>query len=230
MVIGVIIPTKGRHSLLEQVLGCMINQDYRGPIHILLYNNSRSIQQLGDFQLPLHISIQLINNYINPETGLPFTALGQIYRHAIQLLPEGIDLVTFTDDDDLYLPNHISQAAERIGDNTAFKPYYSWFRTPKGMTKAHNVHEPSIFVRPAHVLEYGFRDGADCHHQWIAPLGHFDDPGATPTFIYQWMGNNHQFSGNPDHPQNFINHEKALSDEGDGIIHPTHVTYPDLPL
>jgi len=224
-----VVCTKNRHKCLERVVTCFLKQTYKHSV-LLIFNNS--IEELNlDTREDYSESgnIILINNHLNPE-GQPYTSLGEIYNHAIQFIPKDTKVVSFMDDDDIFLENYVEEGVRGLymhPDKLAYKPEHSYFKTHKGVGLAKNVLEPSIFVDYSHLMSTGFFErNVDLHHKWLQPLIdekliYVDKTGA-PTFIYDWSGEIFVWktSGDPKNPDNFDNYNKWSVDVGDGIISP----------
>lgn len=237
-----ITATCGRHTCLERLVGMFLAQDYQGPHTLLIFNNSEIPLSLdkfiddgtmgymwyNDWEIMFKgetKTIHLVNQY--SEGG--YRNLGHIYTEAIKHVSDDTDIITFMDDDDLFLPNHISEGLkglEKCG-KTAYKPAQSYFRYQGGISLMNNTLEPSIFVEAFHVKKYGFSETTtEQHLQWVTPLVEqgeiFADPDGTPTLIYNWGDDFPTFktSGDYKNPLNFDNYRKHSQDHGDRIITP----------
>lgn len=219
--------TKNRHTCLERSVRLFLNQDYENSVQ-LIYNNSCTTQSL-DPSLPNKRFI-LVNNCKDLVTGKPYTNLGAIYRDAITFIPEDVDLVSFWDDDDLFLSDHISEGVKGFlrGGKTAYKPKKSLYKQGKNApVMVENTLEPSIFVKKDHIFQYGFgQRTSDQHMEWVEPLVRngeiYVDPNGKPTLIYTWGNPIPVFktSGNSKDPENFKSYEAYSRDVGDQIITP----------
>lgn len=240
-----ITATCGRHTLLERLVATFLAQDYTGHHTLLIYNNSDVCQKLHGDANPQNVlkqttffgskeekRIVLINNHLDGITKEPYKNLGAIYRDALTYVPEDVDIITHMDDDDLFLPNHISEGA--IGFKNAkslsfnaYKPERSWFRHHQGLDLMGNNLEPSVFIDAAWLRVYGYSETtSDQHMQWFGPLlTHHKmlvDPKGKPTLIYNWGDTHPTFktSGNAGDPRNFDNYRMFSQDHGDRIITP----------
>jgi hypothetical protein len=232
-IVACITATCGRHQLVERVTRFFLNQDYIGRNFLLIFNNSEEEQildtaifdEIGDSNK----DVILINNYKKIGSGEPYTNLGQIYTDALVVCPDS-HVITFMDDDDIFLKNHISEGVKGLirGGKKAYKPAQSYFRHPGGIGLMSNTLEPSMFVERAHVDKHGFHDNTTAQHlKWVDPLVQeqeiFVDPSGTPTLIYNWgdVGiPTFKTSGNAGDPNNFNNYRKFSTDHGDRIITP----------
>ena len=227
-----ITATCGRCYLMRRTLTNFINQDYKGPHTLLIYNNAHIPYSLDiPKDLPKEKTIILINNNISKETGNPYSNLGEIYRDVLHYIPE-TDLITFMDDDDQYIPNHITEGINgylraKLQKKIAYKPKYSYFKYDGKISVTENTLEPSIFVESSHIKEWGFSDKTtEQHLQWVDPLVKENkilvDAYGKPTLIYDWSSPTPTFktSGDPNNPENFNNYRNFSKDFGDGILSP----------
>lgn len=225
----------GRHHELERVVRCFLNQDYKEPITLFIYNNSPQQLQLDPQLIGIpDRPIVLINNHLDLETAEEYTNTGAIFRDALSFIHWEPEVINFFDSDDIFLPNHVSEGmkgyevSQEISDGLyAYKPKYSYFLYQETKQLATNNMEPSIFVDFQYVKNTGFNYVAAAYHQkWLTPLqldGKIYEPiNGVPTFIYNWsnLHNNHKISGAGDSSQNFRNHRAWERDNGDGIISP----------
>jgi hypothetical protein len=219
--------TSGRHTLLERVVRCFLEQDYENKV-MLIFQNSEVEQQLDESLLDKNII--LVNQHLDSKTGLPYTNLGSIYNDAIKFIPEDVDVVNCGDDDDFYLSNHLSEGIrgyERAAakGQVAYKPKFSYFRHAGGIQKMCNVFEPSIFVCAKHLKQYGCHENTtNQHHKWLDAVGSnmtMEEDGIS-TLIYDWRSPVPCFktSGNPHGQQNFNNYRNFSKEHGDKIISP----------
>lgn len=188
---------------------------------MVIFNNAKEALSL-DSTIRENSRIQLINY-----SGTPFNNVGEIFQRAMDFV--NTELVTFWDDDDIFLPNHLEQGVagyDRGRGYLAYKPKFSYYKDSNGITLAENTLEPSIFVQTGLVKVYGFHStNATYHHKWLNILEEADklfiDPNGIPTLIYDWSGQIpvHKISGN-DVPGNYVQHAEQSQDHGDGIITP----------
>lgn len=229
--------TKNRHRHVEKLLKCFLLQDYEGKHTLLIYNNSPVKQELdlnSLKDLPENKKVVLLNNDTDLTTKRPYDNLGSIYNDMLVSAEElvtdpGNTLINHTDDDDVFLPNHISAgvAGYKKSGKKAYKPMYSYFRSAHGVVKQNNVFEPSIFVEYNQVKEHGYHPrNVDLHHKWLNSLERehqiLSDPEGLPTFVYDWSGaiRTYKTSGNPNSPSNFRDYAAFSGDVGDQIITP----------
>lgn len=236
MRVTAIMATCGRHTCSERSLRFFLDQDYEGLHDLIIYQNSEHNQTLGDFPLPDNKTITLINNNIDYRTGEKFETLGAIYNNVLTDIPADSDIVIFWDDDDIFLPQHISRGVDGLirgyktfGKNyLAYKPFHSYFRTSHGISLAHNTLEPSIFVNADFLKDVGFYDITSRQHlKWVEELVRrgavYQDAAGEPTLCYNWGDHDlytYKTSGNPDLEVAFNEYRKHSQDHGDGVIDP----------
>jgi hypothetical protein len=219
-----ITATAGRHRCIERSVRFFLDQDYSNCVQ-LIYQNSPIEQRLNTNIDPSRV--MLVNRCTHINGGQPYKTLGAIYNDAITYVPEDTDLICFWDDDDIFLPNHISEGVAGFlrGGKKAYKPLWSYYRGERKVVKVQNNMEPSVFVLLEHIKEYGFSDTTtEQHLQWMKALGQdlYVDPNGTSTMIYNWGDDffTWKTSGDPNNPENFNNYRKQSKDHGDGIITP----------
>lgn len=218
--------TCGRHFCCERSLRFFLDQDFDGFHSLLIFNNSEVTQDIRLPQLPYNKEVTLINHYKK------YKNLGEIYRDAISYVSTSVEIMILWDDDDIFLPNHITEGVKgyelaRSQGKLAYKPAKSYYRSQEGIHLMGNNLEPSIFTNFGHILKYGFSDETTAQHlQWLDPLLKEDKililEKGTPTLIYNWGDDFPTFktSGDPDNPHNFNNYRKNSKDHGDRIITP----------
>lgn len=225
-----IMATCGRMTCAQRSLRCFLEQDYEGLHKLLIFNNSeRSLVLNLPNNLPDNKQVSLINH---PYTifARRYENLGQIYKDALSFVPfDTFPIIIFWDDDDIFLPNHISAGVNGLVDSgkKAYKPKFSYYRSPNKVEIVENTLEPSIFVSSKHIKQWGFSETTTSQHlQWLNPLLKEDqlfvDPKGISTLVYNWGDEFPTFktSGNPDNPNNFKNYRAMSNDFGDGILTP----------
>jgi hypothetical protein len=219
---------------MERSLRCFLQQDYEGEHTLLIYNNSETSQTLAPLELPPNKHVHLINCSIDAGTGLRYHTLGAIYNDAIKIIPADAQIVIFWDDDDIYLPKHISEGVDGFKKvqtlgYKAYKPFYSFYRHAGGIAVVANNMEPSVFVDANHIKEYGCSPTtSDQHLKWYNALGPalYADASGAPTLVYNWGDTQiptFKTSGNPGNPQNFDNYRAFSQEHGDGVLTPISV-------
>ncbi len=220
--------TAGRLSCLRRNVRMFLEQDYENAVQ-LIFQNSSSPLQLGD-DIP-EGKVIIVNCPADLQTGEKYKTLGAIYRDALTFVPEDVDVINHFDDDDFFLPQHISLGVDGLkrGNSKAYKAKKSIF-LQKGLKPilTENVMEPSIFVMKEHVQKYGYGQETSAQHlQWVEPLikeGQlFADPEGIPTLAYNWnaLGETvFKTSGDPKNPNNFTNYHRYSQDFGQGTLSP----------
>lgn len=232
--------TYGRHTQLERVVRCFMDQDYAGEACLIIYNTGEKLNY-GEELIPTPDNRTIF--IAEPPESYKYDNVGDKYRDATGAVLDAIeerfgkkfDIFTSFDDDDIFLPSHLRRGAEGWLKATsegmrAYKPYYSYYCTKDEtgnyqVQKAHNTLEPSIFVSLDHVVKYGFKPHS-CHYHsaWLEPLEQENlirvDVFGEPTLMYMWVGEVFKMSGDPENPDNFNNHAHHSTDMGDGIIDP----------
>jgi hypothetical protein len=114
MKIDCLMGTHGRCSVASEAVACFLQQSVAAEATLLIYNQH---------PVPLHFEhprVRIVN-----ETPLP-TPLRFIRRRMLELADPAADLIHWWDDDDLYLPWHLQDCLDNIGDHPAWKPQSSW--------------------------------------------------------------------------------------------------------
>lgn len=237
-----IMATCGRHKLAERSLRFFMDQDYKDKHTLLIFNNSPINQRMGTIEEEGtdHKTIILVNQHIDSQTGGLYSSLGGVYNDALKHVPGDADVITHFDDDDIFLPNHISEGVSGLTrvqmcdidkppvGYIAYKPERSYYRHPKGVELMGNNLEPSVFVEANHIRDYGYSlTTSDQHMTWFNPLlsehKMFVDPHGIPTLIYNWGDTDiptFKTSGNAGDPKNFDNYRNFSQDHGDLILTP----------
>lgn len=228
MKVTAIMATCGRHKCLERSVRLFLNQDYSNK-ELIIYNNSE-VPLVLDKQ---YDNIKLINCCYNLSSGERYKNLGEIYTDAIKFVSKNTDCIIFWDDDDLFLPNHISEGIKGLNEaltinKIAYKPKRSFNKyQSEPLTLVENTLEPSIFTLSNHILKHGFSNvTTEQHLKWVNPLVTdnliYVKEDGIPTLIYNWGDTFFTFktSGDFGNPDNFDNYRKFSVDHGDYIITP----------
>lgn len=237
-----IMATCGRHHVCERSLRFFLDQDYEGPHTLLIYNNSDvpqrglKISELSPEAMTYASwdkTVIVVNQHIDSKTGERYKTLGAIYNDILKDWVGDADVIVHWDDDDIFLPNHISEGVKGLNraygqDKIAYKPERSYYRHPNGIELMGNNLEPSVFVEAEHIKKYGYSDTtSDQHMPWFNALltEHkiLVDPSGPPTLIYNWGDveiPTFKTSGNAGSPQNFDNYRKFSQNHGDRLITP----------
>ena len=196
-------PTYGRFERLRDAVACFLLQDYPGERRLLIFNDARSPITVGARRA---VPVSVIN------TPTRFATLG----HKRQALLEAAQtaLVAHWDDDDLYLPWHITQAVSAlhgaVGASGA-KPGAAWWGL--GVRECfevrgpcHNVFEGQMLFDRERALQLGGYPPR-ISGQAGALLGKFKNAGELHTwnpadrdisYVYRWADGLHHISGSGD--------------------------------
>jgi hypothetical protein len=223
MKVSCVCCTYGRFGFVRRSLACWLNQDY-ADAELIVFNTAEEPLVLDD---ALHArGVRLINQSRDTVDGLPYASLGAVRRDA--LAHAHGDVYVCWDDDDLYLPWHLSQGMahlERCGRG-AWMPAQSYFSNDGGRTYqlARNAFEASVLVRIEHLHRYGFdvgKSGAE-HLTWRmtmvaeGELSEHDEVTPFESYAYVWGEPGHKLSGEIDRPDNFDRHRAQSTDFGGG--------------
>mgnify|MGYP003674145434 CR=1 FL=1 len=157
--------TKGRYELLRSSISYFLLQDYPNK-ELIIFNNHATPMELSPF-LEKQGNIRLIN-------GGEFDSIAEVYTTALTHVDENTTFVSIWDDDDIYLPWHISTGVKYLanGEKLAWQP-----KDQLGIDENHEqypkIHalrnncEGSIIVQYKALKEAGFgpEEGADENNQ-----------------------------------------------------------------
>jgi hypothetical protein len=223
MKVSCVCCTYGRFTFLKRSLACWLNQDYEDTELIVF--NTAEIPMILERSLRGR-RIRVINQCCDTSNGLPYASLGMVRKDAAACATG--DVYISWDDDDLYLPWHLSQGVANLGScgRGAWMPAQSYFSNDGGQTYrlARNAFEASVLVRTDYLLRYGFdtrKSGAE-HLSWRTAMvfdGHLSESDeVTPfeSYAYVWGEPGHKISGEIDRPDNFQRHQAQSTDFGAG--------------
>jgi hypothetical protein len=114
MKIDCLMGTYGRNLVASEALACFLQQSMTSEATLLIYN-----------QYPVPLSCTCPRVRVVNETP-PVTALRFIRQRMLELADASADLIHWWDDDDLYLPWHLQDCLENIGDRPAWRAESSW--------------------------------------------------------------------------------------------------------
>ena len=242
-----ITATKNRHTHLEKLVRSFLDQDFTGDAILLIFNNSVIPLTLDKFPIPSNRTILLFNQHISSITERPYENVGDIFKDALLQFvtiykdTEGIVfdpkdplsdyLVTHMDDDDYFLPNHLTAGHDGVmrSRRSAYKPKFSYYRDKNGVSKASNTFESSIFVFLPLLLQHGYHStNVTYHHKWLDAVTNMDeleiDPNGPSTYIYDWSGSipTYKTSGSGKEFDTFKTYDQHSLDFGDSIITPAN--------
>ncbi len=129
--ISVLWPTYGRAPLLAEALECYLRQDWGGPSELIIYNDlAAQFLKLPTLDLPPHKRIEVLNSSVREPT------LGD--KRNTLLREAKYPLVTYWDDDDIYLPHRLSLGfilmhnfnPDKITQRESTREYKEWHLLP----------------------------------------------------------------------------------------------------
>ncbi len=129
--------TYGRYTLLCESLACFLAQTALEDATLLIYNQH---------PIPLyfdHPRVRVVNMQ-NP----PGTTFRDIRSKLVALAREDAEYLHFWDDDDLYLPWHLEDGLNNIGNHMAWKANSNWILTADGRyERTSNMFEATWFFQ-----------------------------------------------------------------------------------
>jgi len=134
--IDCLMGTCGRHQLVREALACFLQQTALSDATLLIYNQHPVALHFD------HARVRIINE------APPAGSLRHIKRRMIELADPSAEFIHWWDDDDLYLPWHLRDCLDHIGQSVAWKPASSWFRAENdAFTRERNTFEGSWIMR-----------------------------------------------------------------------------------
>lgn len=230
--------THGRYTCLQRNIRCFLDQTYEGYALMFICNT-------GDFlKLDSSLTDQLDNIQSNRKIIIhncgkdQFKSVGEKYNYCInelRFVHPGIDVACSSDDDDIFLPDHLGEGAKGIlqsssQEKLAYKPQLSYFRYRDGdftkIAKNENTYETSIFVDFKYLCDLKFANvSIKYHQQWLDPLIRDNkilvSSQGKSTLVYNWGDNwdTYKMSGSGvDNQNNFEAHKRRSLDMGNGIL------------
>ncbi len=224
-------PTYGRFERLRDAVACFLLQDYPGERHLYIENDAPERLQLcrGRMWSMLTYDIGARVKITLQQNGVRFKTLG----HKRQALLENAytPLIAHWDDDDLYLPWHLTQCVETLlrEDVGCAKPRAAWWAVgpPDGFEvrgPCHNVFEGQMVFRREAALELGgyppkvsgqakvllgiFRRVGDLY-TWNPPYDRI-------SYVYRWADGLCHISGGGNNQQSHKAFGQSNQDFGDG--------------
>lgn len=220
--VSCVMCTYGRFQCVERSINFYIRQDYENK-ELIIFNTAPHPLYLSDKLLERR-DITIINQQIDLDTRKPFTNIGDVRKSSLNHTTG--DLYICWDDDDIFLPFHISQSIDglRKSGTLGWKPKKSYFSRNGGHTfeYAENNMEASIIIDLSFVKENGFlKETGSEHLGWLDLLRKRNEltiEEVTPfeSYCFNWGDSfaPHKQSGNIGDPNNFENHKKASVDFG----------------
>ena len=202
--VSCLCPTYGRFEALRDALACFLLQDYPNK-HLIILNDAPV--EIPNSNALTHLGVIVVNN----ESRI--RSLGAKRQRLLEIAEEPI--VAHWDDDDLYLPWHLTQCVEAllqtrevpignrksaIGNVLMVKPRGAWYMLgsrsrPRGITVRgihHNVFEGAFVFDRRLALRYGY---PPTDSGQAAALGraftkdglfHRFDPYPFVSYVYRW--------------------------------------------
>ena len=214
-------PTYGRFSRLREALACFLAQDYPSRRLLILNDAPEPIRLTADSSPPAsHFPPVAVSN-----EAAAFANLG-LKRQAL-LEAAWTPLVAHWDDDDLYLPHHLSRSVRALLARGAgcVKSRGAWYILGDRVRGIHhNVFEGSMVFRRREALEFG---GYPPKHsgQAKALMQRFDavgglykipDTEGAPSYVYHWGQGIGHISAYKNRPESLRRFTEANTDFGDG--------------
>jgi len=202
---------------MRECLAFFLAQDYPAK-HLFILNNHR-VPLVA--QPPSAVFPVTIFNEPSADPGIPRNRL------LAKVGPE-FSFVHTWDDDDAWLPWHLSQAVRQInvqppGEvflNAAWKPARSWMHTlpTDHWTLSSNNYEASMIVRSGFMRRFGYANASGNEHRLLldalkaeSALG-VTEVGARASYIYTWRGDFSHASASLARDMKAGVHEKTLAE------------------
>lgn len=200
--VACLCPTYGRPRLVQNALACFLAQDYPADRRQLLI-----LDDAGQ------IASQSGDNWVVESTAARYPSLPAKYVRLVEMAA-GADVLVVWDDDDVYLPEHISNnvaAMERSGLGWAHQRevWSDYSGRLEKESASGRFHGAVVVSRELHDRIGGWvqTPRADFDQQFIARL-HRESPPAQfsdgdPTYIFRWASTGHSHcQGLMSSPQN----------------------------
>lgn len=173
--------TYGRHALASEALACFLAQSALSEATLLIYNQH---------PIPLrvdHLRVRVVNEV--PPAG----SLRYIRHRMHELADPNAHLIHWWDDDDLYLPWHLEDCLEHIGESVAWKPASSWMSRGNTKYSCHsNTFEGSWVFRAEYLksaplnTHQTYTDHPVIRQTEEAGLLAMTEFGGRTSYIYRW--------------------------------------------
>lgn len=210
-----------RQHLLEEAIESFLRQDYADK-ELLVVNDHASQTLVGGYP-----NVRIIN------LSERFPTLGAKYNYAIRQATG--NLICSWEDDDISLPNRISDAVAKIGTFDYFNPRRYWFLDGDGLHHEHPMgyaHNCSMFTREAFEKVGGYAElsgpqDADMDGKLrrlcaVAPVEYISP--REWTFIYRWGVSNLHLSAYSNTQQVYDNYANQAKADGTFILKPHWAT------
>jgi hypothetical protein len=190
MKIDCLMGTHGRYSLASEALACFLQQSALSQATLLIYNQHPVPMRCQ------HPRVRVVNE------APPAGSLRYIRHRMHELATPDAELIHWWDDDDLYLPWHLEDCLNHIGNNVAWQPASSWIWAGDArLSRQVRPFEGSWVFRadylrraPLHThLEY--TDHPVIRQTWDAKLLATTELGGRTSYIYRWATGSEHVSG-----------------------------------
>lgn len=225
MKIDCLMGTYGRYALVCESLTCFLQQSALSEATLLIYN------QHPDPLIFDHPRVRIVNE------AAPKASLRHIRQRMHELAHPNAQLIHWWDDDDLYLPWHLQDCLDHIGDNVAWKPASCWISEANTrFTLSRNRFEGSWIFRADYVKNAPLHTHPEYTDHpvilqseeagWISST----ELGDLTSYIYRWdIGTQHlsQFgSGNEEKQAGNVDAWRARSTdiEPGGVLLPSDLS------
>lgn len=225
MKIDCLMGTCGRYALVCEALACFLQQSAISNATLLIYN------QHPDPLVFDHPRVRIVNE------ASPPASLRHIRQRMHELADPAAELIHWWDDDDLYLPWHLQDCLDHIGDGVAWKPASSWFSEANTrFTLSKNRFEGSWIFRSDYVKKAPlnthpeYTDHPVYRQTEEADLICTTELGDLTSYIYRWeIGTQHvsQFgSGDEERQASNVSSWRAKSadTEPGGVLQPSDLS------
>lgn len=199
------VNTYGRFELLREVLWCFLNQTY--PNKKLIIFNQGTPFELDQY----YKDVSVIN------ANKTFKQFSEVNGRSFSYV--NTEYVAFWDDDDLYLPSHLTNLMQCVGNEDYVKPAKSYCETDNELYTNSNVFEASCIVKTEAVKTLGFQEGKFCHANWVYSSHKLIE---SLEYIYRINHNISHVAHVQDNVQSFIDGNK---DFGNGVLSPKSVNF-----
>lgn len=227
--ISCIMCTYRRFTCVERSIQFWLNQDYKGPMELVIYNtdvdNPIILGEEIKEKFPEKVkNIKIINNNTNYLTKEDYTNIGDIRRDSLSHA-SGTYYICW-DDDDIFLPWNVQQCVDGLQANPgiwAWKPERSMMWPSNEDPKiCGNAMEASIIARLDKIKQYGFipHQGGGEHLDWMREFSiqhkFHVEKNSIPGYSFNWADQGemrgHKQSGTIDRPDNFEYHKAHTTD------------------
>jgi len=194
--------------MIQNTLAMFLAQDYQDKYLLILDDQGNYPEQKGD-------------NWALLSTSTRFPSLGEKYMHMLKVMPTAWNYFALWDDDDLYLPWHLSQGVEAASKNkdgwSKCGKIWTTYDKPDGTywleenTKG-RFHGTLVVSRGAmgHVGYWSTASSFDL--QFISDLTKHQEPELTcPSYLYRWQDTHARHSSSVEYSKHQPQYRKPVS-------------------